>query len=295
MAVDLFVETAKSRSGTVDASGASGPVEFILTGTTDRSEVYAYVVANTPTLFEGGYRKSIDLAPQGGGVWIITVVYSSATTADQTVGTTPADGPGDPAPTAPDDTTELGANYTLDLSAQTVRITQSLATIYRRVEADDPADLVLVGTAPDFKQAIGATKDAVAGCDRFVPHLEMTIERERSGLKLGYIRTLKRLVGRVNDATFYGFAKGDVLYLGASARYTQNGRWAFTHRIAINETEEAVPITGDLVLPRVRGWEYVWVSYKTDTNAGSAIQIPASAHVEQIYRYGDFAEIGIGV
>ena len=45
------------------------------------------------------------------------------------------------------------------------------------------------------------------------------------------------------------------------------------------------------------GWQYLWVRFidDEDTTAKALIKRPVSAYVEQVYSYGDFSGLGIGV
>jgi len=44
------------------------------------------------------------------------------------------------------------------------------------------------------------------------------------------------------------------------------------------------------------GWQYLWVLYEDeeDADAKRMVKRPAAVYVEQVYREGDFGELGIG-
>jgi len=52
---------------------------------------------------------------------------------------------------------------------------------------------------------------------------------------------------------------------------------------------------GDLTIANKRGWDYLWVSYKTAVaaNGKSLVKKPAAAYVEKVYPDGDFSTLGI--
>lgn len=54
---------------------------------------------------------------------------------------------------------------------------------------------------------------------------------------------------------------------------------------------------GDITGINKKGWEYLWVRYADaeDTSAKVLVKEPIAAYVEQVYPYGNFAGLGIGV
>jgi hypothetical protein len=47
----------------------------------------------------------------------------------------------------------------------------------------------------------------------------------------------------------------------------------------------------------MEGWHYLWVRFTDDedANAKALIKRPIAAYVEQVYPYGNFSSLGIGV
>lgn len=386
MAVTLH-ETWDSREVQFGANGGGEPLRYVALGSTDQVEVFNAVVAGTPTTWDGFIRSQIGLKPLGGPAWIVEVQYApfGLGGGESPVGVAPS------IPTAPggnglgvsDGTgtsgggtgagggnVPLGPGFSIDISAETVHVTQSKRTMARILpgaELDsgslvaasgglgsgavnplptivDPADVgksiyigpgtgwtagwytitsvdvpnnlwnlssvpAIPGTtggtfqmlqqAPDMKGAINVTKDNVGGCDIFGPKYEWTESVSREFVTRDYVRVLRGLVGKTNDAPFFGSDIGEVLYLGASGSFTDGNKWALTHKFAENANQYDIQVTDDLVIPFKRGWDYIWFTYAKVTDQPGAdatgiIQRPTAAYVEEVLDSGDFSAIEIG-
>lgn len=152
----------------------------------------------------------------------------------------------------------------------------------------------LTGTGPDYKQAIGVTRDSVAGTDVFTPKFEFTISTRNQFMTLPRIRQLRAVGGKTNSAAWRGFAAGEVLYLGATGRFTPDELWNVTHKFAVGENLYAIPLSPTLTVPFKGAWEYLWCAYVDDVNANLVVQVPRAAYVEQVYRSADFTLLGLG-
>jgi len=87
-----------------------------------------------------------------------------------------------------------------------------------------------------------------------------------------------------------------VLFLGASGSKRSSEDWEITYRFASQPNRTGI-VVGDITGISKKGWEYMWVRYR-DTEDGSAkalVKRPVAAYVEQVYRDGDFSQLGIGV
>jgi hypothetical protein len=179
--------------------------------------------------------------------------------------------------------------YTFETGGATAHITQSLQTIARHAAAGQ--------TAPDFNGAIGVNGDSIDGTDITVPVYNFTETRKMlaSTVTGAYKLALFYCTGRVNHATFKGFAAGEVLFLGASGSKTGSEHWeiAFKFAASPNVTNLAV---GNITVAAKKGWEYLWVRFR-DENDGAAnalVKRPAAAYVERVYDSADFSTLGIG-
>lgn len=157
--------------------------------------------------------------------------------------------------------------------------------------------------APDMKRAIHVTADSVEGCDIVVPVFEWSEDFEVPGgrLDLGYVKKVADLTGRVNDATFRGLPKGDVLFLGISGGQTFNPNQAqsfsdaqvcrLSYRFAYKPTQLNFQFGGVVTVDKKEGWEYIWATYEDANIQGVSLKQPAHVYVQRVYEYGDFTQL----
>jgi hypothetical protein len=159
----------------------------------------------------------------------------------------------------------------------------------------------IVGSAPDTNGAIGVDLDTVHGCDILVPKMEWVYSRQRGSMTFEYLRTLRSLVGRTNDAEFFGFAAGSLLYLGCeptSAIGTlDTGEkfvfWNLAHSFAQEENKNDLKV-GPFTIPQKKGWEYVWSRFDPTLAGGQLTRNPSAIYVERVYEPGNFELLEIG-
>lgn len=163
------------------------------------------------------------------------------------------------------------------------------AGVWQQLTAGDQA-----GAAPDHKRAIGVTKDRIEGCDVYAPTMSWSRTVPVLAIDLAYVNRIYRCVGRTNNAAFYGFARGEVLYLGCSGKVNNGRRWDVTHQFMSNPNLTNIDVTDDIIVPSKRGWDYLWVGYEPEVSGNFLLQVPKAAYVEQVYREADFGQIGIG-
>jgi hypothetical protein len=281
-------ELARSREFDISTTGASLTLSFMVHRTEDEDEVFTALLTEAPDTFNGLVRGSIKPKPIGGGVWEADVEYKNWSSNDA-AGSTPG------SITSPDDATELGNpqgngfTFEFDISQNTTHITQSITT----TESKGPGGAAV----PDYKKAIGVTKDGVGGCDIFDGKLEITLGVTRASVTLPYIRTLKGMVGKTNSAQWYGFAAGEVLYLGASGRSVSDGvrpKFQVSHRIGVGENQVNIDVGNNITILSKKAWQYLWCTYEEKEVGGILLQVPAAAYVETVFREGNFATLEIG-
>lgn len=160
MAVTLH-ETWDSRQVKFGANGGGEVLRYVALGSTDQVEVFNAIVAGTSATWDGFIRSDIRFDSLGGSAWKVEVEYApfGLGGGDSPLGVTP------PIPTAPggdglgvgDGTgtggggtgagggnVPLGPGYSIDISAETVHITQSVRTrarILPGAEADGGTNL----------------------------------------------------------------------------------------------------------------------------------------------------------
>ena len=254
-------EKYDSREATVSES-STVELRYVVQGTNDDVLVKAIVAATSPPIYYGLQRDSFVIRPLGGEVWECSVQYVQVASESQ---------------------------FTFETGGGTQHISLSLETID---SYPAPGEV-----APDFKGAIGVNQDNVAGTDITIPvfNFSETHYIDDSLVTGAYKATLFFLTGRVNDAPFKGFAKGEVLFMGASGSKRGESSWEITFRFA------ASPNVTNLTLGKItgidkEGWHYLWIRFADDTdiNSNSLIKKPIAAYVERVYEYGNFAGLGIG-
>lgn len=159
----------------------------------------------------------------------------------------------------------------------------------------------LSGTGADCQGAIGVTLDSVQGCDILVPKVEWSLSVQRAVVDPAFLRTVRSLVGKTNDATFYGYGPGTLLYLGceptSAVSTLDDGSkltfWNLSHSFAHEEDATDVKI-GNITVPKKGGHEYLWARYAPQVKAGTLVQNPTAVYVEQVYKSGNFALLEIG-
>lgn len=282
--------------------------ELIVFGTPDETTAYSICVLGSPIFYDGLVRSSIRGDYQGGEVWYVTLTYENidpqhALGGD---GTSDAGGPGGdggntPAASSPSsEQQELTSSFTFDTSAQTEHITQSEGTRLKKsasgFTADDATELQANGknNTLDNQRAIGLTENGIQGIDRFIGKFEWSREVVWPRVTTAYLKTLRSLTGRMNQARFYFWDEGDVLFMGATGQQ-DNGRWRVSYRFAVEETRIDFPIGNGITIVKKRGHDIVHVVYGARKRIGNfVVPIPTNAYVEQIYKYGDFSLLEIG-
>lgn len=305
MAVTLK-ERPDSRRIRYGTRGGGVTALFNARGSDDAVEIYNAVLAladgspGGPTWLNF-VRQDVDVELLGGTRGKVSVEYGDAGFGgggtNAPVGTTPA------SPSAPaSGSSALGAGYSFDLTAETEHVTQSRRTV---------SEGVLPGFGlPDTKQAIGLVQGPdgarrVEGVDVFAPKMDWSRQVARATVTRDYIRTLRGLVGKKNNATFYGSAAGEVLYLGASGQFSGQG-WSITHKFSEKENIANLILAPDpadptnpaaanaLVVASAKGWDYIWVGYRNEVAVDEVAPRPIFFKVEEVYPDGNFGLLGIG-
>ncbi len=285
--------TLTERIESRNRSGGSVTRRFRLVGTSDDVEALAQLLAATPATYDGLTRESnptiepIYVDETGDvGEWDCTVKYNPSSGRVRVFDTTP---------------TEIGeVVLAIDMTGGTQHILQSLATSAR----------IPAATAPDYKGAIGVTKDAVDGCDIIIPVFNFTAMKVFSGnapASLPDIGDLYQLTGKVNDSPFtitgslsnpggpqttLRFQAGEVVFRGPSIGGAEREDGGIEIQFGFSAAENRENITvGPLSGIDKKGWEYLWIRYQdeVDEDRNALVKRPVAAYVEKVYREGPFA------
>jgi hypothetical protein len=315
----------EERSNRVSEKNPQWTLKYIVTGVADDSEIDADVrdSGNTPNSYLGLVRLDYEHESKGGGVYYVSVNYGIPTAENPALGDTPVedqtidsptpqppfDGQGDdgtppnldsgPSQTGTD-SQAIGGEYSFDMSGGTVHITQSLSTL---------GSYGIGGAAvPDFKKAIGVSKSggevSVAGVDIGSGSLRLSYTGRFRFLTRKYLRTLRDTHYTTNNATYFGFDAGEVLFTGCTGTYEDGGQapWKITFNFEVSPNLTDIAIVGtaepgdaatSLVVTSKGGHAYLWVAYSDQIDAGEIVPRAKAAYVEQVYESKDFRPLGI--
>lgn len=288
-----LVVTESARSGPVIVNWNQARVTrlYNVMGAENEAAAISAVHGSSPLFWLGLRKNEVSADPQGGGFWTGKVEYvnpQGGELAGQTGN--PGGGPGGaPVPPQYEDDTKLGNEFSATTGSGTTHITQSLATM----------SAIPNGTAPDYKQAIGVSKDGVAGCDRHSGTPEFTITKRVEFITMKYWRGLCKCANEapMNQARWNTFEEHELLFLGADARYAGDSQadmsWIVTYKFAFSQTLRNIPITPTLIVPVKHGWDYLWVRYSdaVDAVAGVTVKRADAAYVERIYKDTSFVDV----
>ena len=266
----LVMEKPDSRLISAGGGNNTATLRYIIQGTDDEAVALDALKTTAPTTFDGLLRRSWKVEPVGDGSewWEGSVEYGGAST-QKDVGC---------------------SSYAFEIGGGTQHITQAKAHV---------ASYALPGkTAPDFGGAIGVTHDGVEGCDIDIPVYNFSETHYKAGTFVDgtYKATLFAIgCNPVNNASFRGFAAGEVRFLGASGSQRGDESWELTFRFAALPNVTGL-VVGDITGIAKKGWEYMWVRYEDAEDSGSKtlVKKPTSVHVEQVYGTSNFSGLGIG-
>lgn len=263
----VVYELAKSRKNSVSADSSDMTLSFVAMGSTDNVLIRAAVMAVSPRRYLGLRRQKVECDPQGAGYWLCDAVYGfQLATADDD--------------SDPPDPELIGPEWAFDTTGGTQHLTQSKLTVSKTRRGG--------GLAPDYKRAIGVSKDAVEGVDVFAPKLEFSCTVQKAFTSSSFLRSMASAVGKTNNARWYGFDAGSVLFLGITGSSKPGSRFSITYKFAAGENRTQIELADGLTVPSKKAWEYIWCSYADDVNADRRIQLPVAAYVEKVYDETNF-------
>lgn len=245
----------------------TGVNRYQVMGTDDRTLARMLADAASPLLVDGLVKQQIHVTELGGELWEADVQYGTAERGE---------------PGSVEWSLEIGGGGSQ-------HITQSLETIQRYpAGARNFHGALLVRGQNGDLQADGIDIDVTRFAWSETHHFEY------SQVGIDYLDTLFSLRGKVNDADWRIFSKGEVRFMGVSG--SGKGEYTFPLTFQFEASPNATGLTvGDITGVDKEGWQYLWVFYEKDedlTADGKIIQ-PAGVYVEKVYEYGDFDALGL--
>lgn len=172
-------------------------------------------------------------------------------------------------------------------------------------------------TAPNMNGAINYNGESVQGVDIITPALQWQEQYEVPAITVNalYIRGVAGMTGTVNNATFRGFAAGEVLFTGCTGAQqwdsdTGYGSWQLTYKFVASPNAGVGEVLSPLMLGlpgesvtggvTKKGHDFLWVYYaekeeSEDNTRSTVVPTPEYAYVNKVYRDADFSALGIGV
>lgn len=258
------LEKWDSRDTTLAESSAV-ELRFLVAGTDNDADVAAQVLFDSPEYYHDLPRESITFTRIGEKEWESTVRYA----------TPPA--------------TDTDPSFTFETGGGTAHVTQALGTSGVYVAPGQ--------TAPDFRNAVGVSRDSVDGVDIVVPTYKWTETfRLPAGFVTGsYKAQLFGLTGRTNASGFRGFQAEEVLFEGARGSRRGAGDWEISFAFAASPNVTGLTV-GNITGINKKGWEYLWCRYADfeDEAAQMLVKRPVAVIVNRVYPSGNFSLLGIG-
>jgi hypothetical protein len=256
-------ERFDSREIAQNADSPTVDLVYMLEGSEDESLIGAFLTSNLPAQYGDLFLESYHLVHLGGGVWEATARYAPPV---------------------------LETTFSFETGGGSQHIVQGIANVARYAAPG--------GTAPDFHGAIGVSADSVEGVDIQVPVYTFSETHiiPKDLVTQAYKLSLFQLTGKVNNGGFKGFAAGEVLFLGASGSKKGFDDWEITFRFAASPNAINLNVGGITGIAK-EGWQYLWIRYEDaeDVPSKTLIKRPSAVYIEQVYFYGDFSLLGIGV
>lgn len=254
-----FVEKADSRSFVIsrDGSDDSATLKYAAGVTENEVQIRDLAESKISNRFRELYLQHLNFEPLTGGIWEVTAEYGIL---DRTKNV-----------------------FQLDTSGGAENVTQSLSTIGR------------YGNAPDCEGAVNFDGENVQGADIMSRRFAWNEQYRMSAAYFtpAYRLVLFNLTYTVNNGPFRGLAAGEVMFMGATA--AKQG----LHPVEITFFFEASPnkynyTVGNISVTQKRGWEYQWVRYLKEESENRIVEKPDGVYIEQMYEWGNFAQLRIG-
>jgi len=278
-------EKLESRGGSLDllGKGTTREVVYIIDGTSNDQIAMNTAELQMPYTFRGLKRSTINLEVIGPYTFEATASYVDPEKEDKE-----------------EEKPDTGEGlWSFDTSGETFNIRFTDPVRQRKGHIDDTKS----PSAASISGAIGVNGTDVAGTDIIVPSLKLTYRTRLPNelVNIAWVKTVASITGTTNKAPFYGFARGEMLFVGASGEEAveKDPDMTFTFMASSNidaYTFNVVDPDVTTVTVSKKGWEYLWLMYGVteDANSKRVIPKPIDAYVNQVYDESDFSLLGIG-
>lgn len=259
----------ESRTGRRKSVG-SMERQYVIAGATSEAEALVALLAYVPATLEGLTldRSNCDVEEIAfNGTEAFFIGHAKWISEDQTAGS---------------------FSISFDISGQTRHVTQSLYQVDKLWLAGEPQR--------DFKGAINVSEDGtIGGVDIIIPTFTFVLDYtvDPANINDTYIGTLRDLVGTINASPFKGFLAGELLFTKVSGRKRDEEAWDLSYGFSV-EKNVSLRNVGGITVPYKRGWDYLWVYYKTMEDPPTVIaKRPAAVFIEQLYTDTNYGLLGL--
>lgn len=270
---------SRDRTGHQSGTDSTAELFYIIEGTSDDQIAIDLAATTSPDSYYGLDRDTIDIEQVAPSRWEATVRYEDPDKKD-------AD---------PGDHLEVGEGvFSFDTTGEIIHINSVKKGKYTEYFA-------AAAQAVTFKGAIGVHADGVDGVDIVAPGLRLSYRTRlaKATITMQWIKGVASITGTTNNAVFYTFARGELLFLGVQGEQSGENDPELTFSfVASSNWQEArtfETLDGDVDVFK-DGHQYLWNYYikgKDDT-AKKTIPVPFGIVVDTVYDESDFANLGIG-
>jgi len=160
----------------------------------------------------------------------------------------------------------------------------------------------IAAVAPDFGGLIGWNGEGFDGVEVVAPKLTFSIQKRSPADAVAnfaeFITPLADLVGKTNDAKFYGFSPGACLFLGVSSGSLQRSQGTSTDsqylywdvKCEFAASPDVSFQQGQTTINKP-GWDAYWqlVEKSYDPTTGLIVPVVVGSYVERCYQRADFS------
>lgn len=249
--------------------------EVLCVGTEDPAQAFLEVYSQVPPSYNNGVFNlilngaSMRTKRVARDAWAVPVEYIREDLLSQ------QDDPGSYA-------SEVDWGFDFEIGGGTAHITQSLETIGKYAAPGQ--------TAPDFKGAIGVTKDSVEGADVPVRSFGFSITQTYLSEQVtpSFINNIYSLSCCVNSGAFMYWQSGEVLFLAATGSNKGQGTTTINFKFAAAPNKSNFNV-GDIVGISKQGHDLLWIRYADveDTTAHCVVKRPQAAYIERVIERGN--------
>lgn len=178
-------------------------------------------------------------------------------------------------------------DYEFEAGSQSVTLTHALATTAYTGGGR---------TAPNFQKGINVSPDGkIQGVSVERPQFTFQLTKYWAPelVDAAYQLVIAGLVGKVNNATFYGLPAGSVKLLGVRGRLAGN-KFPVSYRFEYSPNESGLTV-GDITGIARTGWQYldIYRMVISDDTAKKKIEVPHSVYVHTVYEPGNFGLLNL--